>query len=53
MIIQYTLKEVGCKFLIVDSFEKSIGDRNEIVNKNIHLLDKYISEKTMQRMYYP
>lgn len=47
MIIQYTLKEVGCKFLIVDSFEKSIGDRNEIVNKNIHLLDKYISEKTM------
>lgn len=47
MIIQYVLKEVGCKFLIVDSFEKTIGNRNDVVNKNIHLLDKYVSEFTM------
>ena len=47
MIIQSVLKEVGCKFLIVDSFEKSIGNRNKIVNENLHLLDKYITETTM------
>ena len=47
MIIQSVLEEVGCKFLIVDSFEKSIGNRNKIVNENLHLLDKYITETTM------
>ena len=47
LLIQYTLTEIGCKFLIVDSFEKSIGNRNKIVNENLHCLDKYVTETTM------
>jgi hypothetical protein len=47
LLIQYTLTEIGCKFIICDSFEKAIGDNNEIVNKNINLLTSYIRDFTM------